>query len=44
MNVALKWIGGAIAVPVIAVVLYIGAVFNVYLIAWVVEAIVKIFG
>ena len=44
MNTALKWVGGAIAVPVIAIVIYLGGVFNVYLIAWVVEAIGSIFG
>jgi hypothetical protein len=44
MNVAAKWIGGAIAVPVIAIALYLGAVFQVYLIAWIVEVIGNIFG
>ncbi len=43
MNVAAKWVGGAIAVPLIALVLYLGAVFQVYLLAWVVELIGIIF-
>ena len=43
MNVAAKWVGGAIAVPVIAIVLYLGAVINVYLIAWIVDLIGQIF-
>jgi hypothetical protein len=44
MNVAAKWVGGAIAVPVIAIVLYLGAVFQVYLLAWIVDLIGTIFG
>jgi len=43
MNVAAKWVGGAVAVPLIAIVLYLGAVFQVYLIAWIVELIGIIF-
>ena len=43
MPVAAKWIGGAIAVPLIAIVLYLGAVLNVYIIAWIVELIGIIF-
>jgi hypothetical protein len=44
MNVAVKWVGGAVAVFVIAIALYLGAVFQVYLIAWIVELIGTIFG
>ena len=44
MNVAVKWVGGAIAVPVIAIALYLGAVVQVYLIAWIVQLIGDIFG
>lgn len=44
MNVAAKWVGGIVAVPVIALVLYLGAVFNVYIIAWIVQLIGVIFG
>ena len=43
MDVAAKWVGAAIAVPLIAIVLYLGAVFQVYLIAWIVELIGTIF-
>jgi uncharacterized membrane protein YGL010W len=43
MNVAVKWVGAAIAVPVIALVLYLGAVFSVYVIAWIVQLIGVIF-
>jgi hypothetical protein len=42
MNVATKWIGSAIAVPVLALVIYIGAVLQVYALAWVVEIIGRI--
>jgi hypothetical protein len=41
--VAAKWVGGLIAVPVIAVLLYLGAVLNVYVLAWIVELIGIIF-
>ena len=44
MNVAVKWVGGAIAVPVLAVAIYLAAVFQVYLLAWVVQLIGEIFG
>lgn len=44
MNVAAKWVGGAVAVPVIAIVLYLGAVLQVYLIGWIVQLIGAIFG
>jgi hypothetical protein len=43
MNVAAKWVGGAVAVPVIAIAIYLFGVFNVYLIAWIVELIGIIF-
>ena len=43
MDVAAKWVGAAVAVPLIAIVLYLGAVFQVYLIAWIVELIGTIF-
>ena len=44
MNVAVKWVGGAIAVPVIAIVLYLAAVLQVYILAWIVHLIGTIFG
>ena len=44
MHVAVKWVGGAIAVPVIALLIYLAAVFQVYILAWIVEVIGKIFG
>jgi hypothetical protein len=44
MNVTAKWVGGAIAVPVIAILLYLAAVFQVYILAWIVQAIGEIFG
>ncbi len=43
MNVAVKWVGSAVAVVAIAIGLYLGAVFQVYLIAWIVELIGTIF-
>jgi hypothetical protein len=43
MNPAVKWVGSAIAVPVLAVAIYLGAVLQVYLLAWVVEIIGRIF-
>jgi hypothetical protein len=43
MNVATKWVGSAIAVPVLAIAIYLGAVFQVYALAWVVEIIGRIF-
>jgi hypothetical protein len=39
-----KWVGAAVAVVVIAVVLYLGAVLSVYAIAWVIDVIGMIFG
>ena len=44
MNVAVKWVGGAIAVPVMAIVIYLAAVFQVYILAWVIQLIGEIFG
>ena len=44
MNVAVKWVGGAIAVPVLAVLIYLAAVFQVYILAWVIQLIGEIFG
>jgi hypothetical protein len=43
MNPAVKWVGSAIAVPVLAIGIYLGAVIQVYLLAWVVEIIGRIF-
>lgn len=43
MNVAAKWIGSAIAVVALAIAIYLGAVLQVYVLAWVVEAIGRIF-
>ncbi|WP_281426210.1 hypothetical protein [Miltoncostaea oceani] len=43
MNVAAKWVGSAIFVLALAVGIYLGAVFQVYLLAWVVEIIGRIF-
>jgi hypothetical protein len=40
---AAKWVGGAVAVVVIAIGLYLGAVLSVYLLAWIVELIGIIF-
>jgi hypothetical protein len=38
-----KLVGSAIAVPVLAVAIYLGAVLQVYVLAWVVEIIGRIF-
>jgi hypothetical protein len=43
MNPAVKWVGSAIAVPVLAVAIYLGAVLQVYVLAWVVEIIGRTF-
>ena len=43
MNPAVKWVGSAIAVPVLAVAIYLGAVLQVYVLAWVVEIIARVF-
>ncbi|MGD9695821.1 MAG: hypothetical protein AB7V42_09205 [Thermoleophilia bacterium] len=39
-----KWIGAAVAVFVLAIGIYLGAVLNVYIIAWIVQLIGIIFG
>lgn len=44
MNTAVKWVGGLIAVPVVALALYLGAVIQVYILAFVVQIIGNIFG
>lgn len=43
MNDAAKWVGGAVAVPVLAILIYLGAVLQVYILAWIVELIGIIF-
>jgi len=43
MNVAAKWVGSAIAVPVLAIAIYLGAVLQLYILAWVVGLIGTIF-
>ena len=43
MNLAVKWVGSAVAIFLICVGLYLGAVFSVYLIGWIVELIGIIF-
>lgn len=43
MNTAVKWVGGAVAVPVLALVLYLGAVLQVYILAAIVDLIGIIF-
>ena len=44
MNASVKWVGSAVAVPVVAVLLYIAAVVQVYILAWIVQIIGAIFG
>lgn len=43
MNLAAKWVGSAIAVPLLAIAIYLFAVLQVYIIAWVVWLIGIIF-
>ncbi len=43
MNTAVKWVGGLVAVPLIALVLYLGAVLQVYILAAIVDLIGIIF-
>lgn len=43
MNAAVKWVGSAVAVVVLAIAIYLGAVLQVYVLAWVVEIIGRIF-
>jgi hypothetical protein len=40
---AAKWVGAAVAVVAIAIILYLGAVLSVYVLAWVIELIGIIF-
>jgi hypothetical protein len=42
VNPAVKWAGSVVAVPVLAVAIYIGAVIQVYALAWIVEIIGRI--
>ncbi len=44
MNTAVKWVVGLVAVPVVALGLYLGAVIQVYILAFVVQIIGTIFG
>lgn len=44
MNTPLKWVGAAIAVPVVAIALYLGAVVQLYLLAYVIQIIGDVFG
>ena len=44
MNATVKWVSGAIVGPVIAIIIYLAAVFQVYILAWVVQIIGNIFG
>ncbi|MGD9571163.1 MAG: hypothetical protein AB7V62_04695 [Thermoleophilia bacterium] len=43
MNVAVKWGLSAVAVFALAIGIYLGAVLQVYLLAWVIEIIGRIF-
>lgn len=43
MNPAVKWVGSAVLVPVLALAIYLGAVLHVYIIAWVVNLIGVVF-
>lgn len=43
-NEILKWIGAFVAVIVIGVVLYLGAVLHMYILGWIVGLIGWIFG
>ena len=38
-----KWVGAAIAIVVIAIVIYLGAVLSVYILAWILDLIGIIF-
>ena len=44
MNLAVKWGGSLVLVAFLAIAIYLGAVFSVYAIAWVVEFIGWLFG
>lgn len=43
MNPAVKWAGSAVAVVVIAIGLYLGAVLSVYVLGWILELLAIIF-
>lgn len=43
MNVAVKWVGSAVAVFLLAIGIYLFGVLNVYIIAWIVDLIGIIF-
>lgn len=43
MKTALRYVGAAILVPLIAIALYLGAVIQVYALAFVIEGIGRIF-
>lgn len=43
MNVPIKWAAAIIGVPLLAVLIYLGAVLQVYVLAWVVAVIGLIF-
>jgi hypothetical protein len=42
-NTAIKWVAAIIGVPVLALVIYLGAVLQVYILAFVVDVIGLIF-
>ena len=44
MNLAVKWGGSVVLVAVAAIAIYLGAVFQVYLIAWIVQFVGWVFG
>ncbi len=44
MNLAVKWGGSLVLVAFLAIAIYLGAVLQVYAIAWVVEFIGWLFG
>ena len=44
MNLAVKWGGSAVLVVFLGIAIYLFAVFQVYLIAWIVEFIGWLFG
>jgi len=43
-NEIIKWVGAVVAVFAIGIVLYLGAVFSMYLLGWIVELFGIIFG
>jgi hypothetical protein len=44
LNTTAKWVGSAVAVFLLTIGIYLFGVLNVYIIAWIVEIIGKIFG